>query len=70
VDLVAAGISAQEKCTRQLAQTAIMNVKYLSSPPRVGRYIARIVSPSTGNPGIKIFYHSLNSENTRITIFV
>jgi hypothetical protein len=42
-----------EICTRPFAPTAKQNVKYLSSPPRVGLYTAGIAFLSTGNPGSK-----------------
>ena len=55
MDLEAEVISeAQERCTRPFAPTAKKNVKYPSSPPRAGRFIARTVFQSTGSPGTEI----------------
>jgi hypothetical protein len=39
--------SAQEKCTRQLAQTASRNAKFLSSQPKADLFIARTATQNT-----------------------
>ena len=45
-EMVADLTEARGKCTRQLAQTAIKNAKFLSNRAEIARYIARTASQS------------------------
>jgi hypothetical protein len=49
----------QEKCTRQLVQTAARNAKFPSSQPKAGQYIAGIACRNTGNPGSNLKIYNL-----------
>ena len=51
MEVWATGISAPEKCTRQLVLIAVKNAKYPSSLPRTGRSIAGTAYRSTGSQG-------------------